>query len=171
MFKILSAIVLVFTTSFYSLQFQDVDGASVSMSSFQGKKVLLVNIATGSSRVSQLQGLQQLQQTYGDSLVIIAFPSNSFGTEPRNNAEIKQFCQSNYNTTFRVASKSQVTGAGINSVYDWLSKKAENGDVDITIGGDFQKVLIAKDGTIQGIYSSKMEPTHPEIIQGITTSY
>ncbi|MEQ1677861.1 MAG: glutathione peroxidase, partial [Chitinophagaceae bacterium] len=58
---------LVATTSIYSLQFQNVDGGTVNMSQYEGKKILIVNIATGSSKVSQLAGLQQLHQQYGDS--------------------------------------------------------------------------------------------------------
>lgn len=171
MLNIAISLVYYIVTSFFSLQFQDTNGATINMSSFQGKKILLVNIATNSPRVNQLAGLQQLQQQYGDSLVVIAFPSNSFANETRSDADIRQFCQSTYNTTFTIAAKGAVSGTNLQPVYNWLSKAAENGDMDLQIGGDFQKVLIAKDGSIQGIFSPKLDPTSDEIRNAITTSY
>ena len=145
MINILTGIVSFFVVNFYSLQFQAADGALVSMSSFQGKKILLVNIATGSNHTGQMAGLQQLQQQYADSLVVIAFPSNSFGGEPRSNADILLFCQGTYNTTFRIVAKSSITGPDIHPVYRWLSQQTENGSVNLSIGGDFQKVLISSE--------------------------
>ncbi len=153
------------------MAFQNVDGDTISMASFQNKKVLIVNIATGSDRVGQLADLQQLQQQYGDSLVIIAFPSNSFGHESRTNSEIKQFCQGNYNTTFIIAGKSPVAGAGVNAVFDWLANKTKNGVLDVQLGNDFQKFLISKDGDLMGIFSSKVSPMDSELIEAINSSY
>lgn len=159
---------LFFTTSIYTLQFTDVDGNQVSMNSFQGKKILLVNIATGSSRIGQLTGLQQLHQTYGDSVVIIAFPSNSFDNEARTNAEIKQFCQGNYGVTFRIAAKNSVTGAGVQSIYNWLANISENGVMNGTVGRDFQKFLISKQGSLIGVFSPSVAPTDPLIVNALT---
>jgi glutathione peroxidase len=158
-------------TSFYALSFQDTDGNTVSMSSFQGKKVMIANVATGSEKAIQLAGLQQLQQQYGDSLVVIVFPSNSFGHESRSNAEIKQFCHNNYNSTFIIAAKSNVSGNGINPVFNWLAHTSQNGQMDGVVGTDFLKFLIDKDGTLIGMFSSKVNPTDGEIIEGITTSF
>jgi glutathione peroxidase len=157
-------------SSFYSLSFQDSNGTTVPMSNFSGKKILLVNIATGSSRAGQLAGLQQLQGQYGDSLVIIAFPSASFGAETRNDAEIKAFCQANYYTTFTIAAKGNVAGSNLQPVYNWLAQTTENGDMDLVIGGDFQKILIGKDGHIMGIFSPKLQPTDSLIINAITSN-
>jgi glutathione peroxidase len=137
-------------TSIYSLQFTDTEGNNVNMSSYQGKKILLVNIATESPKASQLAGLQQLHQQYGDSLVIIAFPSNSFGNEEKTNSEIKLFCQSNYGVTFKIAAKNSVSGSGIQSIYTWLGDINLNGSMNGTVGGDFQKFLVNKEGVLIG---------------------
>lgn len=154
--------------SFFSLQFQDSQGNTVNMSDFQGKKILLVNIATGSPRVNQLAGLQQLQQQFQDSLVVIVFPSNSFGNESRSDAEVRQYCLNNYGTTYMIGAKTSVTGTGLNALYNWLSRSTDNGDMNLSIGGDFQKVLIGKDGSIQGVFSPKVEPMSPDLIGAIT---
>src|SRR5689334_4918083 len=109
MLKLLLISVFV-STSIYSVHFNNIDGNDQSFSSYEGKKILIVNIATGSQRVNQLAGLQQLHNQYHDSLVIVAFPSNSFGHESRSNSEIKSFCQSNYSVAFTLAEKGSVTG-------------------------------------------------------------
>ena len=160
--------ILSFLTSIYTLQFTDVDGNAVSMSSYQNKEILVVNIATGSPKVSQLAGLQLLHQTYGDSVVIIAFPSNSFANETRTNAEIKQFCQSNYGVTFKMAAKNPVAGAGIQPIYNWLALVSENGIMSGIVERDFQKFLISKDGSLIGVFAPSVVPTDPQIINAIT---
>jgi glutathione peroxidase len=159
-----------FFTSIYTLSFTDTDGNTVSMSSFQNKKILLVNIATNSPRVEQLTGLQQLKQQYGDSLVVIAFPSNSFGNETRTDAGIKQFCQQNYGVNFVIASKGSVSGFSVQPVYDWLKHTAQNGVMDVEILRDFQKVLINKDGNIIGVFAPGVSPTDSSIMSAITTN-
>lgn len=159
---------LVLYTSIYSLSFTDTDGSTVNMSSFQNKKILIVNIATNSPRVGQLTGLQQLKQQYGDSLVIIAFPSNSFGNETRSDAEIKQYCQQNYNVNFFIASKNSVSGLYIQPVYNWLKHTEENGVMDVEIMSDFQKILINNDGNIIGVFAPEVSPTDTSIVSTIT---
>jgi glutathione peroxidase len=159
---------LVLYTSIYSLSFTDTDGSTVNMSSFQNKKILIVNIATNSPRVGQLTGLQQLKQQYGDSLVIIAFPSNSFGNETRSDAEIKQYCQQNYNVNFFIASKNSVFGLYIQPVYNWLKHTEENGVMDVEIMSDFQKILINNDGNIIGVFAPGVSPTDTSIVSAIT---
>ncbi|HWR33556.1 MAG TPA: hypothetical protein VN451_08525 [Chitinophagaceae bacterium] len=155
-------------TSIYTLQFQDTDGNTIPMSNYQNKKILLVNIATNGTRVSQLAGLQQLHQTYGDSVAIIAFPSNSFGHEPRTNAEIKQFCQNNYGVTFKIAAKNSVAGTGIQSIYNWLAHASENGVMDGIVGGDFQKFLIDKTGSLIGVFAPSVAPMDSLVVNALT---
>jgi len=162
---------MLLTIPFHSLSFQDVDGNPVNMSSFASKKVLLVNIATESSRINQMSELQQLQQQYNDSLVVIVFPSNSFGKENKTNAEIKQFLNTNYHFTGIIAAKSNVINAGINPVFSWLASISQNGDVSASAGGDFQKFLISKDGSVIGVFSTKIAASDSSIIEAINTSY
>jgi glutathione peroxidase len=97
------------------------------MSQFAGKKILIVNIATNSPRIGQLAALHQLQEQYSDSLVIIRFPSNSFGNESRSDSAIKEFCQSNYGISFYLARKNPVAGTLIQPVYGWLTETMTDG--------------------------------------------
>src|SRR4051812_1589015 len=93
-----------FTTSIYSFTINNIDEGDIMFNNFHGKKILLVNIATNSSRVDQLGQLQQLHEQH-PNLVIIGFPSNSFGNESRSNSEIKSFCGESYGVTYLLAAK------------------------------------------------------------------
>src|SRR6218665_3051774 len=79
----------------YNYSIPSVSGDTIRFTDYRGKKILLVNIATGSTYVSQLGALKQLQDEYGDKANIVAFPSNSFGNEPREGQAILRFCQDN----------------------------------------------------------------------------
>jgi glutathione peroxidase len=155
-------------SSIYNLGFQDIDGNNYLMDQCQGKKILLVNIATESSRVNQLGELQQLYQAHHDSLIIIAFPSNSFGKEHRSNIAIKNFCQNQYGISFPIASKNPVAGPGLQSIYYWLTSIGENQMMADPVKGDFQKYLIDKNGLLIGVFAPSVSPLSNEIIQAIT---
>ncbi|HMJ47150.1 MAG TPA: hypothetical protein VK498_07450 [Ferruginibacter sp.] len=167
--KILISVIL-FNASFYNITVNEIGGTNIPLSNYQNKLILVVNIATSSERVSQLGSLQQLQQQFSDSLVIIGFPTNSFGHETRNNSEIKQFCQTNYGVNFLLVSKGAVSGAAIQPVYNWLIKQSENGITNSEVKGDFQKYLINKSGVIVGIFSGSVSPLDNKITSAITAN-
>jgi glutathione peroxidase len=164
--KIFIALLITIQTSIYSLSFTS-GGDTVNLGAYQGKKMLFVNIASGSPYASQLAGLQQLQQQFGDSLVVIAFPTNSFGNEPLASSQIRQLCQTQYGTTFLIAEKGEVTGASKQPVYNWLSKQSENGVMNQEVMGDFQKYLVDGHGNLIGVFAGVVEPTNAEIITAI----
>lgn len=149
--------------SVYSLSFNDIDGNNVSFSSFSGKKILIVNTATQSSYTPQLTSLENLYQRHKDSLVIIAFPSNDFGKEPRTNAEIKSFIDSAYNVHFLLGAKINVSGASVSPVFNWLLNGSMNGTMNGQVTGNFTKYLINKDGKLIGVFASQIDPLSPEI--------
>lgn len=159
----------VLATSFYDLQYSDIDGNNQTVDQYRniGKKILFVNIASGSARVSQLAGLEQLQSQYANKLVIIGFPSNSFLHEPLSNEGIKNFCITNYNVSFKLASKAPVTGSEIQPVYKWLTDKLENDMISQHVDGDFQKYLVNEDGLLIGVFSPAIEPLDAKIIDAI----
>jgi glutathione peroxidase len=158
---------LFFTTSIYNLSYTTIDGATQSMNAYQGKKILLVNIATNSAKVGQLAQLQQLQQLFPDSLVVIGFPDNSFGFESRTNAQIKTFCEQNYGVTFKLAAKNNVTGSGIQPIYNWLTTKTENGMMGEPVKADFQKYLINEQGMLIGVFSASTLPLSATIVDAV----
>lgn len=159
--------ILIAISNIYSIQFSNIDGNNFSMSSCQNKKILIVNIASSSPHAGQLAQLQSLRNQFGDSLVIIAFPSNSFGNEPKTNLEIKTYCQSTFNCTFLLASKNEVTGSSRHPIYQWLGQASENGVLSWTLKGDFQKFLLDRTGKVVGVFAPSVLPTDATIIDAI----
>ena len=153
--------------SFYTLSFQPLSGPAISCDTFQGKRVLLVNVATGSIHKNQLAELETLQQLYGDSLVVIAFPTNSFGHEHRSNAALQQYFTDSIHATYHVAALSDVTGTNANPVYNWLQQESSNGSADLFVSSDFQKILIDKTGNVKGIFSGRLSPLDSTLQQAI----
>jgi glutathione peroxidase len=155
-------------SSIYSIHFNSITGDDQNFGQYQGKKILIVNIATGSDKVSQIGQLEELYQQYHDSLVIIAFPSNSFGNEPKTNAEIKQLCEGVFHTTFPLAQKGAVMGTNAVPIYQWLASQAENGVMNGTVVQDFQKFLVDKNGALIGVFGPETDPMSTAIREAIT---
>jgi glutathione peroxidase len=150
-----------FANTIYSKKFTTLAGAEVSMNLYQGKKILIVNIATGSNyAATQLPQLQQLSQLYKDNLVVIAFPSNDFGNEVRSNEEINSLLKFTYGVNFPVSVLCNIKGdlATVHPIYKWLQIKEENGVSATKVKGDFEKFLIDTNGEIIGIFSGDIAP-------------
>jgi glutathione peroxidase len=159
MFKSLIIVAsLFFTVSIYSITEADIDGNAMSFSTFAGKKILIVNTATNSPYVPQFVQLEELYQQYKDSLVVIAFPSNSFGHETGDNASIKSFVQSTYNIHFILGAKVNVKETEQAGIYSWLTSMTQNGMLNSEVHDDFQKYLINGSGTLIGVFNSSIQP-------------
>jgi len=149
----------VFVVSIYSLSVADMSNGSIEFNDYRNKKILIVNTATGDSMANQqLVQLQQLFQQHQDSLVVIAFPSNSFGNEPGTNAEVKAKMQNVYGVTFPIATKSWVKGDSANIVYQWLGSKLQNEVMDAKTKRDYQKYLVDKTGKLVAKFDSIISP-------------
>jgi glutathione peroxidase len=154
-------------TSFYDHSLPGVNGTTINLNDYRGKKVLIVNIATGSSQVEQLSSLESLHQQHKDSLVIIAVPSNSFGNEPLNSQAIHERLTTDYNAHFLVTAKVDVTGISMLPLFGWFNSSESNGTMNIPIVGNFQKILINGQGKIVGVFSHTEDPLGETILQAI----
>lgn len=155
--------------SIYSLSVPDNNNGSVNFSNYRGKKILIVNTATGDSAAArQLTELQQLYMQHQDSLVVIAFPSNSFGRQPGTNAEIKLLMEESYGITFPVAIKSPVKGDSANIIYRWLASKLQNEMMSARTTRDFQKYLIDGEGRLVAKFDSIIRPLSATIQNAIS---
>ena len=142
--------------SIYSLTSDGADGTTIHFNSYQNKRIVLVNIATNSPQAAQIAELQQLYLQNKSNLVVVAFPSNDFGNEPRTNAEIADYLQTTYGVTFPIVAKGSVADTlnSIQPVYNWLANKAQNGVFNSKVKSDFYKYLINRQGKIVGIFDS-----------------
>ncbi len=153
-------------TSFYDLCIPSLNGADrLCMKDFKGKYVLCVNVASECGYTPQYAELQKLADTYKDKLVVVGFPCNQFlGQEPGTATEIQQFCTKNYGITFPLTEKIEVKGNGKHLVYQWLTEKALNGQMDVKIGWNFNKILVDPNGNWLKHFSSNVKPMSEEII-------
>ena len=160
------------SVSVYNLKADSVIGNSkIDFNNFKGKKILIVNIAINSPDTVQLKEMQKLYAAAHRRLIIIAFPSNSFGNTPQNNNQIAQWLFTKYKIKFPVVKKDDVLGNNMQRIYKWLTNKAENTMMDMTIKGDYQKFLINDRGELIGVFDKSISPLHELIINEINKSH
>jgi glutathione peroxidase len=151
--------------SIHSFQVESLEGGTINLSDYKGKKILVVNTASECGYTPQYKELQQLYDTYREKLVVIGFPCNDFGQqEPGNNEEIKSFCTKNYGVTFPLAAKTTVKGSGIAPIYAFLTRKINNGVMDAEINWNFNKFLLDENGVLLQKFGSSVKPMSQEII-------
>lgn len=150
----------------YEYSAHDTAGRPVSLSTYKGKVLLIVNTASECGYTPQLGLLEELHQMYQDrGLVVIGFPSASFAQEPLEGEELAQFCQRNYGVTFPVMSKVDVAGTGIHPVFHFLS----DGKEEAQPRWNFFKYLLDRSGKVVNIYPSNSEPADEALIAQIET--
>lgn len=156
--------------NFYDFTVKTIDGKELPLSTFKGKKVLVVNVASKCGFTPQYKDLEALYEKYGkDNFVVIGFPANNFfHQEPGTDKEIEQFCSLNYGVTFPMMSKISVKGKDIAPLYKWLTQKDENGVEDAKVGWNFHKFLIDEKGNWVASYGSTTGPLSTEIVGWIT---
>lgn len=153
-------------TTAHDFAFTSIAGGPLPLESFEGRAVLVVNTASRCGYTPQYADLQSVWERYRDrGLVVLGVPSNDFGgQEPGTEAEIKEFCEVNFNVNFPMTSKVQVTGDGAHPFYGWAA--AELGP-DATPRWNFHKYLIAPDGRLVGWFPTPTSPTADEVTQAI----
>ncbi len=153
----------------YDFTLNTIDGQAAPLSSYKGKVVLLVNVASRCGYTPQYSALESLYEKYKDQgFVIIGIPANNFGgQEPGSNQEIKTFCTSKYHVTFPMMSKVSVKGDDITPLYAYLTDKSTNPSTGGEIGWNFTKFLVAPDGKIIARFDSKVTPDSPEVTSAI----
>ena len=145
----------------------DIDGKATSLKAYNGKVVLVVNVASKCGLTPQYEALEATYKKYSkQGFVIVGFPCNDFaGQEPGTAAEIKTFCKTKYDVTFPLMEKLHVKGAEQHPLYAALTGPGAKfpGDIEWNFG----KFLVGKDGTVLQRFSPKTKPDAPEVIEAI----
>lgn len=146
---------------------KDINGKNVKLSDYNGKVLLIVNVASYCGYTKQYSGLEEIYRKYKDKgFEILAFPCNQFGQqEPGSNEEIKNFCSTKFDVTFRLFDKIDVNGSNKSPLYTILTDNSVTGKGDIN--WNFEKFLIDKNGNVVARYPSKVEPTSKELISAL----
>jgi glutathione peroxidase len=153
----------------YDFTLNSIDGQPTSLSSFKGKVVLLVNVASRCGYTPQYTALESVYEKYKDrGFVIVGIPANNFGAqEPGTNQEIKTFCTAKYNVTFPMMAKVSVKGKDITPLYQFLTDKNANPHTGGEIGWNFTKFLIGPDGQVLARFDSAVTPDSKEVTSAI----
>jgi glutathione peroxidase len=142
----------------YDFEFTSIEGDKLPLSQYRGKPLLVVNTASFCGYTPQYRDLEAVWRSYRDrGLVVIGVPSNDFGEqEPGSAAEIKKFCEANYDVDFPLTEKQKVVGGGAHPFFRWIAD--ELGEAGAP-RWNFHKYLVAPDGTLAGAWPSSVRPT------------
>jgi glutathione peroxidase len=153
--------------SFYDIPVRSIDGKPDLLGPLRGKVVLAVNVASKCGLTPQYAGLEQLQRELADqNFTVIGFPCNQFGAqEPGTEAQIVQFCQTNYGVSFPMSAKLDVNGAQRHPLYTFLTSPDTGVAGDIT--WNFEKFLIGRDGRVLKRYPPPTKPQDNGLMQDI----
>jgi glutathione peroxidase len=148
---------------------KDIQGKDVNLADYQGKVILMVNVASKCGYTPQYEGLEKIYKKYQDQgFVILGFPANNFGhQEPGTNLEIAQFCRSKYDVTFPMFSKISVKGDDQAPLYQYLTGKETDPKFAGEVKWNFEKFLIGKDGKIVERFRSKVTPESEEMVKAV----
>jgi len=156
--------VMTTNSSIYETAINGLDGSPIDLSSFKGKHLLFVNVASECGFTNQYGGLQKLSDTYPDELVVIGSPCTQFGKqEPGDASQIQAFCQRNFGVTFLLTEKVDVKGRRQHPLYKWLTSKDLNGRKNSSVKWNFQKYLVNKEGKLIDYYFSITKPMSSKI--------
>jgi glutathione peroxidase len=153
----------------YDFTLNSIDGQATPLSTFKGKVVMLVNVASRCGYTPQYAGLESLYEKYKDrGFVIVGIPANNFGgQEPGTNQEIKTFCSAKYHVSFPMMAKVSVKGDDITPLYQFLTDKGTHPDTGGEIGWNFTKFLVGPDGKVIARFDSKVEPESAEVTSAV----
>jgi glutathione peroxidase len=145
-----------------------IDGKEVNLAKkYDGKVVLVVNVASQCGLTPQYEGLEALHKKYGkQGLAVVGFPCNQFGAqEPGSEAEILQFCRANYDVSFDLFSKIEVNGENNAELYKRLT--GDGAKYPGKISWNFEKFLIGRDGQVVARFAPRTEPDDLKLVHAI----
>jgi len=145
--------------SFYDFKVKGIDGKVIDFSTYKGKKVVVINVASKCGYTSQYADWEKFHDEYGKDIVVLGFPANNFmGQEPGSNEEIASFCQLNYGVSFQLFEKVEVIGKTQHPLFRWLSNKDLNGWNDKAPTWNFCKYVINEEGKVTHFFASGVKP-------------
>ena len=148
---------------------KDIDGVDVPLSRYKGKAFLIVNVASRCGHTPQYKDLEALYRKYKEKgFAILGFPANNFKKqEPGTDAEIKQFCTTNYDVTFDMFSKISVKGDDQHPLYTFLTSDSTNRKFAGDVQWNFTKYLVDRQGNVVGKFASGVGPMSEEMTTAV----
>jgi len=155
--------------SLYDQDINALDGTPGVLADQKGKLALFVNVASKCGLTPQYEGLERLQETYGDrGFTVVGFPCNQFlGQEPGTAEEIATFCSTTYGVSFPLTEKIEVNGDDRHAVYAELTEAADAEGAAGDVQWNFEKFLVSPDGAVVARFRPTVEPEDPTIVSAI----
>jgi glutathione peroxidase len=155
--------------SIYDTPIAALDGAPLDLTAYQGKAVLVVNVASKCGLTPQYTGLEHLQERFADQgFTVLGVPCNQFGgQEPGTAEEIQTFCSTTYGVTFPLTEKVEVNGEGRHPLYTELTAKPDREGEAGDIQWNFEKFLVSPAGEIVERFRPRTEPESDEVVAAI----
>lgn len=155
--------VLLKSANIYKYSVENIGNENVNLKSYEGKVLLIVNVASKCGYTPQYEGLEKIYKKYNSQgFEILAFPCNDFGKqEPGTNEEIKSFCSVNFGVTFQLFDKISVKNEDKAELYKMLTDNPVTGKSKIS--WNFEKFLIDKKGNVINRFKSKTKPESEEL--------
>ncbi|MET9498885.1 glutathione peroxidase [Streptomyces sp. NPDC006552] len=144
-------------------------GGPARLDQYQGQAVLIVNVASKCGLTPQYAALERLHEQYaGRGFTVLGVPCNQFmGQEPGTADEIAEFCSATYGVTFPMTEKVDVNGAQRHPLYEQLVAAADAEGHTGDVRWNFEKFLIAPDGTVAARFSPQTEPDAAEVTSAV----
>ena len=150
---------------FYDFEIESISGKIINFNEYKNKVVLIVNTASYCGFTKQYEELQELWDIYkSKGLIVLGVPSNSFNQEKKNNSEVKEFCEVNFNINFPLSNITEVKGKNAHELFKWA---INNHGKSAIPKWNFHKILINKEGKIEDTFSSFTKPMSKKIINKI----
>ena len=155
----------------YDTPINTLSGEPSSLAGFEGETILIVNVASKCGLTPQYEGLEELQKKYGaQHFSVVGFPCNQLaGQEPGSAEEIQTFCSTTYGVTFPLFEKIDVNGESQSPIYAELEKVPDAEGYSGDVRWNFEKFLVAKDGTITR-FAPQVTPDDPALIVAIESA-
>jgi len=150
---------------FFDFKIESINGKFINLNEYKNKVTLLVNTASFCGFTKQYTDLQELWDKYNSKgLIVLGVPSNSFNQEKKNDEEVKEFCEVNFNISFPLSTITDVKGDNAHEIFKWAK---ENHGKSAVPKWNFHKILINREGKIHDTFSSFTSPTSDKLIKKI----
>ncbi|MGW2339291.1 glutathione peroxidase [Streptomyces sp. NPDC001661] len=155
--------------SIHEVRIDALQGGPANLAQYRGKAILIVNVASKCGLTQQYAELEQLQKTYAArGFTVLGVPCNQFAAEePGTPEEIAEFCSSTYGVTFPLTQKVEVNGPRRHQLYAKLARTADADGYRGDIRWNFEKFLVAADGTVSARFSPQTTPDSFEVVEAL----
>ena len=165
MFFFKTSVLANYEKKFYDFSIESITGETINFKDYKNKVILVVNTASYCGFTKQYDELQELWDLYKEKgLIVLGVPSNSFNQEKNNNADIKKFCEVNFNINFPLTTITDVKGNNAHEIFKWAKKNHGKSAVP---KWNFHKILINKEGKIEDTFASMTKPMSKKITKAI----